>query len=67
MNRTYRRIDEDSEKTYLGFNQDFTHPSEIEFVVLVSVEGDIETWIIDSPQFVSELISFLADSDLPRN
>jgi hypothetical protein len=69
--RTYKVVEPrpglpNLERTYKGFNQNFSAASEVNHVVLVLVEGEVETWVIDNPQKVSSFVQYLSDNDYPE-
>lgn len=47
------------ERTYNGFNQRVD--PDAKYIVLTSVEGKVETWVLDDPNKCSTFVEFLAE------
>jgi len=61
--RTYSVSDEDKPtKVYYGFNRNYD-PIELDYVILVTVDGELDVWALDSPQLIGDLFNYLSDQE----
>lgn len=63
--RTYTRTDGTETKVFNGMDKDFS-PENLEHIVLISVEGEIEVWAVESPeQEAWDLLRYYGEQGYP--